>query len=199
MGNNKNQDNQNKTDWSLAEAIMTENDPPSTIRDQVARTVGQGDLVLSSGGMPSTPNVGLPDSGAGRSILTKWRENKLGRKATLQALDAHYGSQLEALKYNLTKAVQVQKARADVIAEEYLKELDARQLEMLAELGLRNKDTREKALMKLTDTTSARIKEVQEKDWPEPLIKDVIDELFKLRKRVVSEIMKELGGDHSDD
>ena len=190
--------NHGKTDWSKAEAILISEETPTTVRDQVARSVDRGELVPTrDSALPTTPAIGIPESGSG--IIMKWKEKKLSRKATLKALEAHYSSQLDALTYSLTKAVQVQKARADVIAEEYLKELDARQLEMLAELGLRNKDTRERALLKLTDTTAARVKEVQEKDWPEQLVKDTLLELFTLRKRVVAEIMKELGGDHSDD
>ncbi|HEV7473685.1 MAG TPA: hypothetical protein VGN90_06540 [Pyrinomonadaceae bacterium] len=200
MDGNNDQKDRKKTDWSLAESILTTDEAPSTVRDQVARSVDQGELVpTKESGLPAAPAIGVPDTGAGRGIMTKWKENKLGRKATLQALEVHYNSQLDALTHSLTKAVQVQKARADVIAEEYLKELDARQLEMLAELGLRNKDTRERALLKLTDTTAARVKEVQEKDWPQQLIADTMQELFKLRKRVVAEMMKELGGDYTND
>jgi len=200
MNDNNDNNNQNKTDWSLAEMILTSEENPKTIRDQVARSVNQGELVPSKmSDAPPPPTLGSPASSEGLGIMAKWKEKTLSRKATLKALEVHYDSQLDALTYSLTKAVQVQKSRADVIADEYLKELDSRQLEMLAELGLRNKETRERALLELTAGTAAKVKEVMEMDLPPQLVQDTIQELFKLRKRVVAEIMKELGGDHSDE
>jgi len=129
----------------------------------------------------------------------KFRERKISRKAALKALEASYNSQLDALTHSLVKAVQVQKTRADVVAEEYLKELDARHMEVMDELGLRNKETRERTLVTLTDQTVAKIKEVQAKDWPPSMIADTMNELHKLRKRFIAEMMKEVGGDYADE
>ncbi len=91
----------------------------------------------------------------------------------------------------------MKKTQADVLAKEYLSELDARHLEVLTEIGLRNKDTREKALLELTDRTVEKLREVQAKDWPEALIEDTIDKLLGLRQRLVDEILEELGGDYA--
>ena len=89
------------------------------------------------------------------------------------------------------------KARADVDYENYLKELDAEHLEVLAELGLRNKDVRERTLLQLTEMTAVKLKEVQAADWPNELKDATVNELFELRKRFAAEMMKELGGDSS--
>lgn len=189
-----------KTDWSFTDAIIKSTKNPTSEGKQVASPVEEAGLLPTGDSIiPPAPTVVLPDMSASRGILMKWREQKLGRKAAMRALEAHYQSQLDALTYSLAKAVQVQKARADVIAEEYLKELDSRQLELLTELGLRNKETRERALLELTEMTAAKLREVQTKDWPEELMRDTISKLLALRKRVVGEMMKELGGDYSDD
>jgi len=190
-----------KTDWSLTNSIRRSTVPaPPEREEEMERSVSR--VELQPGGhssVPSAPTVALPDTTASRGIMMQWKENKLGRKAALKALEAHYNGQLDALTHSLSKAVQVQKARADVVAAEYLRELDARHIAMMAELGLRNKDTRERTLITLTDQTAARLAEVQSKDWPEELIADVMNSLFTLRRRMVAEMMKELGGDYSDD
>lgn len=200
MSENSNPQERAKTDWSLTDTVATSERVTAPHAEPAARAAERTELQPSGrSSVPAAPTVALPDTTAPQGILMRWRENKLGRKAALRALEAHYDSQLDALTHSLTKAVQVQKARADVIAGEYLRELDARQLEMLAELGLRNKDTRERALLELTEMTAAKLREVQDKDWPAELVRDTIGELLALRKRVVAEIMKELGGAYSDD
>lgn len=128
-----------------------------------------------------------------QGILAKFQQGRLSRKASLEAMRLKYDSQIEALSHNLTKACQVEKAKADVMADEYLKELDAQHLLVLSELGLRNKETREKALMKLTQSTVDRLKEVQQMDWPESMIQETIQEILELKKRAVVDIMNELG------
>jgi hypothetical protein len=200
MTDKSNPQEQAKTDWSLTDSVATSETVSSPHGASAVQAAARTELLPSDrSSVPPAPSVALPDNTAPQGILTRWRENKLGRKAALRALEAHYDSQLDALTHSLGKAVQVQKARADVIAGEYLRELDARQLEMLAELGLRNKDTRERALLELTEMTAAKLREVQDKDWPAELVRDTIGELLALRKRVVAEIMKELGGAYSDD
>jgi hypothetical protein len=128
-----------------------------------------------------------------RGILAKFQKQILSRKASIEALKARYDSELEFLTHKLSKACQVEKAKIDVMAEQFLQELDAQNLQVLSELGLRNKETRERALLALTESTVAKLKEVQEKDWPPTLIDSVVGELLALRKRVVDEIMAELG------
>lgn len=194
-----NNDQKKKTDWSLTNSIRRTTAPPEREENEQRAVSRSG---LQPGGhssVPSAPAVALPDTSASRGIVMQWKENKLGRKAALKALEAQYNGQLDALTHSISKAVQVQKARADVVASEYLRELDARHIAMMAELGLRNKDTRERTLITLTDQTAARLAEVQSKDWPEELIADVMNNLFTLRRRVVAEMMKELGGEYTDD
>jgi len=95
--------------------------------------------------------------------------------------------------------VKVHKTRIGVAAEEYLRTLDSKHLELLTELGMRNAATRWKAVTDLTDMAVAKINEVEAKDWPPRLIDDTIEKIFAVRERVANEIMKELGIEHSPD
>jgi hypothetical protein len=190
----KEEGSQGKTDWSLT----------SKVARLGSRSVDEPKSPsLQSGATELVPLV-TPDTLQNLAVvplttpeqlgmLGKWKANNLGRKAAMESIQRHYSSQLDVLAHNLAKAAQVKKARADVLAEEYLKELDTQHLAVLSEFGLRNKETRERALIELTETTVAKLREVQGKDWPEELVHDTISQLLGLRKRVVAEMMKELG------
>ena len=133
-----------------------------------------------------------------KGILAKYQEKRISRKASLTAMKATYDAQIEVLNHRLTQAVIVEKAKADVQAEEYLQQLDAEHLAVLSEMGLRNKETRERALLRLTQSTVDRIKEVQDMDWPESMIKETMTQILALKKRGVDEIMSELGMNHRE-
>lgn len=135
----------------------------------------------------------LPTLGAPRGILMEFKSNRMGRKATLEALQEQYNAGLTIYKHHLQNVVMGQNARDDVDYAAYQKQLDQEYLEVLAELGLRNKGVREQALIQLTDMTANRLKEVQEKDWPQALKDSVINDLIALRQRFSDEMMKELG------
>lgn len=191
---------QNKTDWSLTNSVMGSEGNKATDADAQSSRAERGELIAPNDpDVPSAPTVDAPDPNAATGIIAQFRRNQLSRKATIAALKEHYDTQLDTLKYSLAKASQVQKARADVLAEEYLQQLDARQLEVLSELGLRNKETRERALVELTEMTVAKLREVQDKDWPDEIRRDTIEELLGLRKRAVAEMMRELGGERDEE
>lgn len=128
-------------------------------------------------------------------FIGKLKANAKNRKAVMEALDAHYASQLDGLQAQLAAGLRVQKTKVDLQAEEYLKTLDAKHLEMLGQLGVRNAATRWQAIMELNDLAVTKIKEVQERQWPELLIDETINQILSLRKRVAAEVMKELGAE----
>ncbi len=192
MDEKDNEAEANKTDWALIDSARR------TSKRAEPYTQGRpAELVATV--IPSAATqelaVPLPAAGAARGILMKWKSSTMERKATVTALDAQYSSALEILKHRLQKTVQGQNARADVDFEAYIKKLDQEYLEVWAELGLRNKDVRERTLIQLTETTAAKLKEVQAADWPKELKDEAINELFALRKRFAAEMMKELGSD----
>jgi hypothetical protein len=145
----------------------------------------------SSGGSEIT--VPLPDTDAPRGILLQWQKSQIDRATALQAIQAQYDAQLDALRYHLRKAVSVSNARADRIAEEFLKKLDAEHIKVLADLGMRNAETRASALIEVREMIAAKLKEVSTRNWPQTLVDRTIDDLLDLEKRVSSEMMKELG------
>ena len=177
-----------KTDWGFLEPIRN---PEKRETGKVSRASGQSELVpVEQSDVPASIIPAEPDTNS-----FGWFDPRKGiaKKAALQELEVFYEKRLDVLAYKLEQAGQVEKARSHLIAEEYLKELDAQHLEVLSQIGLRNKDTRERGLLQLTDMTVARLKEVNEKDWPPELVNETIQELFALRKRYVAEMMRELG------
>ncbi len=178
------------TNWSIAESAnrpQPSSDNPidtqlATVKPKSNSPIATGVSVKSNSVEGETPD----------GLIAQYQQKHLSRKATVQALKLRYESELDALQHRLNKACQIEKSRADVMADEYLKELDAQHLKVLSDLGLRNKETREKALLRLTESTVERLKEVQNKDWPPSLIDETIQEIFALRKRAVAEIMNEI-------
>lgn len=179
----------NKTDWSF----MDTKRPPK--RAGESPEVHAVDLMKAVA--PATPGkreaAPLPALDSSRGVLMEFKANRMGRKATLEALQEQYNSALTIYKHHLQNVVLGQNARDDVDYAAYQKQLDQEYLEVLAELGLRNKSVRERTLIELTDMTANRLKEVQEKDWPKALKDSVIDDLIALRQRFSDEMMKELG------
>lgn len=186
------ENHEKKTDWKQTEDLIRRTAlTPSEIEAAPEDPAAQVPEVRT----PTPLSHPVPDAKAMQGILAKWKASTLERRAALEALKENYGSQLSVLKHCLTAAAKVKKTQADVLAKEYLSELDARHLEVLTEIGLRNKETREKALLELTDRTVEKLREVQAKDWPESLIEDTIGRLLGLRERLVEEILEELGSD----
>jgi hypothetical protein len=157
--------------------------------------------VQSNSGGNQEPSLAVPEAleiraplvnGPG-GLIMRLRKNQIDRKAALDALQSHYNAQLDLLGYQLRSAVTVSKARADRIAEEFLSKLDSEHIEVLKELGLRNAEVRAAAMIQARDMIAKKLREVQDKDWPEKLVERAIDDLLELERRVCSEMMRELG------
>ena len=137
-----------KTDWSFVESVRATDNPGGLSRG-VIRPPASADIVPVDGSnVPAAPVVSIPDSKPGLGILAQWRANTISRKSALQELQATYDAQLDILKHRLEKAVTMKNAQADVIATEYLKQLDAQQLDILTKLDLKNKATRERCTVR---------------------------------------------------
>lgn len=145
------------------------------------------------GMIPSPLEVPVPDPREKGGLLERWQKGNIDRRMAVNEFQDRCDAQLEALRFQLRKAVSVSNARADLMAEEYLKGLDAEHLEILAGLGLRNTRTRAESLKAVTEMIVEQIKEIQDKDWPPALIDHTIDELLALRTRTCAELMRELG------
>lgn len=198
MNDNEDHDNKDKTDWSFMEPILKKVNSQPPVSGQGTRSIGGVELVpAGETNAPAVPTLAVPDKTAAHGILMRYRQNKLSRKSTLQALELTYKTQLDALTHNMVRALQVKKTETDVIAEEYLKELDARHMEVMNDLGLRNIDIRNRTLEKLNDQYVAKIKEIRGKDWPPDVIAETLELMSKLRMRFIAEMMTEVGLDHA--
>jgi hypothetical protein len=188
----------NKSDWSHVDSLLVAKESPaSTVPVPFDHSL-ESPLTPDGGtGVPTPLIVPRPDLVASLGILAKLKANQLGRKVALEQLQAQYSGQLDALKETVSQAVKVHKTRIAVAAEEYLRTLDSKHLELLTQLGMRNAATRWKAVTDLTDMAIAKIKEIEGKDWPQRFIDDTMAKVFEVRERVANEIMKELSTEHS--
>jgi hypothetical protein len=177
-------ENENKEFWDRVETVGS---------SLPARPTDQNQILQGHTAVPPTMDVPVVDTETPRGIIMQWKKNAIDRKATLQAIEAQYNSQLDALRYHLGKAVSVSNARADRIAEEFLKQLDSEHIQVLKELGLRNAEVRATALIEIREMIFKKLKELETKKWPQPLIDRTLEDLFDLEKRVSGEMMKELG------
>lgn len=192
MSENDSQQGKKKTDWSFTDSVRRASRRPEADHD--ARAIELVGSIAPAVIAKQETEVALPVIGTALGILGQWRAAQNGRKATLDALDTQYKGALELLKHRIQMMVQSQKARADVDYKIYIEKLDQEYLEIWASLGLRNKDVRERTLFQLSEMTAARLREVQDADWPRELKDATISDLFAVRERFVAEIMKELGG-----
>lgn len=185
-----------KKDWSRVDSLLASREPAGLSHAKETELIPL--QAEGSSDIPTPLIVPRPDLMASQGIIAKLQANNLGRKAGLAQLQVQYNGQLEVLKETISQAVKVHKTRIGVAAEEYLRTLDSKHLELLTQLGMRNASTRWKAVTDLTDMTVAKIKEVEGKDWPKNFIDDTLEKIFALRERVSNEIMKELGTEYSD-
>ena len=178
-----------KTDWSAIDEIHKRHVKPPQVSDKSV-SMPKARLPLPVPAPLKNENDQEP-----QGVLAKFHEGRLSRKASVQALKVRYDKQIEALTHQLSQACTVEKAKADVLADEFLRELDAQHLKVLGELGLKNTETRIAALAKLNQVIVDRVSEIQGKDWPESMIAETIDSIFELQRRGRDEILNELGSD----
>ena len=180
-------------DWSRVERL---NNPKP-------EATGDSRAMVPASSQPNPPAVAAPPVQGSialpveqpRDFISRLKANAKNRKAMMEALDAHYASQLDGLRAQLSAGLRVHKSKLNLQAEEYLKSLDAQHLEVLGQLGIRNADTRWKAIMELNDMAVEKIKEVQEKQWPESLIDETISQILSVKNRVAAEVMREFGAE----
>ena len=78
-------------------------------------------------------NVSLaPDFREEQGVLARWRAKQMDRKSALAVLETKYAGHLDVVKHNVLEQVKVGKVQISVRAEEMLKELDAKHLEIVA-------------------------------------------------------------------
>ena len=179
-----------KTDWSFVDNLTEESE---TIRGELVEASSDGEVSLpSTGNSPNAPQK--PDG-----ILASFQAKKVTRRAAIEALTVNYKFQIDSLRHNLSKALLVSNAKADTMAKEFLMELDSQHLEVLGRLGLKNKETRERVLADLSESTANTLRELEQKDWPKQFIDEAIAQSLKLRARAIEEIMRDVISEGDDE
>src|SRR5262245_61711215 len=184
----------NKTDWSRVDARIKTKQELSPVPKQVSSPLTRGEIELDDPtAVPESIALSVPETESSRGILHQWKLSKIDKKTALEAVQARYDAQLDTLRYQLRQAVNVSNARADRIADEFLKKLDAEHMEVLTSLGLRNASSRADALIKAREIIAIKLSEIQSKNWPQALVDRTIDDILELERRVCAEMMRELG------
>jgi len=180
-------DDPSESDWKRVEKNIDQN-------TAIQRT-SQGKEFLPAQAPSERSEILKQQISVPTGILANFKAGKIKRTVALQALEDNYNTQLDVLKHQLKQAALVKRTQIDVLAEEFLKDLDSRHLAVLTEIGLRNVDTRVKALVDMTDQAALKLREVQAKNWPQQLIDETIQNILLLRTRMMHDLMKELATD----
>jgi hypothetical protein len=126
-------------------------------------------------------------------MIANYKANKITRAAVLEHLKAFHAAQLDAAKHHLSEAVRVRKADSTATAEQFLQLINARQVQFLTDIGLRDMQARGEALMKLQTQTSELLKQAMGQDWPDTLRDKAVAGILELNSRFMDRLMTELG------
>ncbi len=173
-----------KTDWT-------------NVNKAVQRRQLDSDLPINPEGVGSPasaivrPGSNTPLSPEG--FIANYKANKITRTAVLEHLKVFHASQLEAAKHHLIEAVRVRKADSTATADQFLQLINARQLQFLTDIGLRDNQLRAEAVRKLQAQTAEQLKQTMAQDWPEALRENAINGIVELNRRFFQRLMTELG------
>ena len=112
-------------------------------------------------------------------LIGRYQANKIERKSAVEQLRAIHQTRLEAAKFALTKALEVEKGRIDLVANKYLYQITQEYLQDMAVMGLSNEGARTKTLFALNDQTTKALLEAQAAQWPEALKSKTINSIMK--------------------
>ncbi|MGH8012983.1 MAG: hypothetical protein ACREQ4_10825 [Candidatus Binataceae bacterium] len=139
---------------------------------------------------PVPPTIVEPQP---QSIIEKFKAHQLERRLAAKQLQAYHVARLEDLKHQLKEAVRMRMAAATQAAEQFLYQLNQKHLGFMAELGLKNVDTRQKILMELSEQTARRLEEVGQREWPSRLKDEAIDQIFAMNQEFAERLRHEFG------
>jgi hypothetical protein len=169
-------------------------------RKQRSKTSGTGkELVLEPevlpAALPMRPGP-APEAPEPSNIIARFKTRQIERKLAAAQLTEYYDARMELLKHQLKEAVRARKAEATESAERFLMELNQNHLKFVAELGLSNVDKRQDIMMELNERTARRIEEIYNRDWPQMLKDQAIDELMKMSEDFADRLRHDLGGEN---
>lgn len=164
----------NTADNSLppTEALVPELVPPTSLTDV------------------STLSASTPEPG---NIVDRYRARQIDRRVARAYWEQYYDAKLELVRHELKEAVRAKSAEMTAKVERVLMQLNDAHLQFLAELGLKNIAQRQKILIQLQEQTSRQMQEVLNRDWPQALKNQTIDQLLAMSKSFAEKLHRELG------
>jgi hypothetical protein len=124
-------------------------------------------------------------------IIGRFKRNAIDRSAALEALRAMHDAHLDATKYTLKRAIEVEKARVDTIADKYIFHITEEFLRNMAELGVKNIESRTETLLKFNETIARLLEQAQAQDVPNAIRDMTIDNILKKHREFVDKVMQE--------
>jgi hypothetical protein len=124
-------------------------------------------------------------------LIGRFKRNVIDRRAALESLRSMHEAQLEAAKYALKRAVDVEKERVDAVANRYIFQITEEFLRNMQSLGLQNFQSRMETLLQLNASTVGLLEKAQAQDVP-PTIRDAtIENIQKKYKEFSDRLMEE--------
>jgi hypothetical protein len=111
----------------------------------------------------------------------------------MEYLEVWYRARLEVARHRLSEVARVRKAEATLLAEQFLHGINSQHLEYLTSLGLRNEEVRTRAFIQLSDQTAAALREIQSRDWPQPMLDRTVEAILDRHEKFFRKVAEELG------
>jgi len=99
-------------------------------------------------------------------ILGKFKAGSIDRNTALAEIQALSDAHLEATKYKLKRALEVDRQRVDLVAQKYIYEITEEHLRDMREMGIHNFEARMQTLLRLNAETAALLKQAEAQDVP---------------------------------
>ena len=124
-------------------------------------------------------------------IIGRFRRNAIDRNAALDAMRLMHDAHLDAVKHTLMRAVEVEKARVDTVADRYIFHITEEFLRNMQELGLKNFESRMQTLLKLNETLARLLEQAQAQDVPNTIRETTIENIIKKYKEFSEKVAQE--------
>lgn len=124
-------------------------------------------------------------------LIGRFKRNAIDRRAALESLRSMHEAQLEAAKYALRRAVDVEKERIDSVANRYIFQITEEYLRNMRELGLQNFESRMETLLQLNTTMARLVEKAQAQDVPPSVREATIENIQKKYKEFSDRLMEE--------
>jgi hypothetical protein len=122
-------------------------------------------------------------------VFSRLKAGSIAKQAALEEIRALSAAHLEATKHALSRALEVDKQRVDLVAQKYIYQITEEHLKDMREMGLQNYDTRLKTLLKLNEETSKLLQQASGQDVPEFMRQQTIERIVKRYQEFSDTIM----------